>query len=223
MENAGLANGGQGMRILKMLAMLGGLAVVAGCATITTGSTDLVTIDTDPPGAVCKLTRGDKQIGVINPTPDSLEVPKSQHDLTVRCEREGYLVTEGTIESGFQAMTLGNVLFGGVVGVIIDAASGAMTKYEDGAKITLIPEAFPTIAERDAFFDQVIADLQGRYDVAVAEIERGCADEAACESKLKKATKKLDARLAELEVQRGLVTITGEAAPEGDGSTETTG
>ena len=211
------------MRILKMMALLGGLAVVAGCATITTGSDDLVTIDTDPSGAVCKLTRGDKQIGVINPTPGSLEVPKSQHDLTVRCEREGYLVTEGTIESGFQAMTLGNALFGGLIGIAIDAASGAMTKYEEGVKITLIPEAFPTVAERDAFFDQVIADLQTQYNVAVEQIKGNCGDEANCESKLKEITEKRDARLAELEVQRELVTITGEAAPEGDGSTETTG
>jgi len=205
------------MRILRMMALLGGLAAVAGCATITTGSNDLVTIDTDPSGAVCKLTRGDKQIGVINPTPGSLEVPKSQHDLTVRCEHEGYLTTEGTIESDFQAMTLGNVIFGGLIGVAVDAASGAMTKYEDGVSITLIPAAFPTAAVRDAFFDQVIADLENNYDAAVEQIKRGCGDQADCESKLKKAEEKRDARLAELETQRGQVTITGEeeGVPEG--------
>jgi len=208
------------MRLLKTIALLCGLALVAGCATITTGSNDLVTIDTDPSGATCKLTRGDKQIGAINPTPGSLEVPKSQHDLTVRCEREGYLTSEGTLESGFQAMTLGNALFGGLVGVVIDAASGAMTKYEDGVKITLIPDTFASIAERDAFFDQVIADLESRYAVAVEEINRGCADEAECESKLKKAEEKRDARLAELEAQRGQVAIAGEVVPEDDtGST----
>jgi hypothetical protein len=203
------------MRILKSILIVSGLAFLAGCATITTGSDDLVTVDTEPSGAVCKLTRGDKQIGAINPTPGSLEVPKSQHDLTVSCDREGYLTSEGTIESDFQAMTLGNAILGGLIGVAVDAASGAMTKYEDGVTITLVPEAFPTTAERDAFFDDVIARLQSDYDATVEKNKRGCADEAACEKKLKKAKEKHDARLAVLEVQRMQVAITGEPTPEG--------
>ena len=51
MENAGLECGGQGMCILKMIVLLGVMAVVAGCATKTTGSDDLVTIDADPFGS----------------------------------------------------------------------------------------------------------------------------------------------------------------------------
>jgi len=132
------------MFIRNITLLLSCLWLVAGCATITTGSNDTVTIDTEPSGAACILTRGVKQVGAVNPTPGSLEVPKSQDDLTVRCDRAGYLTSQGTIASGFQAMTLGNLILGGVVGLVVDAASGAMTRYEDGVKITMIPESFPT-------------------------------------------------------------------------------
>ena len=198
------------MRIHETISMLCGIWIVAGCATVTTGSNDTVTIDTDPSGAACHLTRGDKQIGVVNPTPGSLKVPKSQHDLTVRCDREGYLTSQGTIGSGLQAMTLGNLILGGVIGLAVDAASGAMTRYEDGVRVTMIPASFLTTAERDTFFDRVIADLKDRYKVAVQEIEKNCGDASNCEQKLKEAERQRDARLAELERQRGEAAIAGE-------------
>ena len=207
---------GSNMRILQTTLLLCGIWIVAGCATVTTGSNDTVTIDTDPTGATCHVTRGDKQIGVVNPTPGSLEVPKSQHDLTVRCDREGYLTSQGMIESGFQAMTLGNAILGGFIGLAVDAASGAMTRYEDGVRVTMIPESFPTAAERDAFFDRVIAGVEDRYKVAVQQIEKNCGDASNCEQKLKEAEMQRDARLAELERQRGEAAIAGEPGKAGE-------
>ena len=36
-------------------------------------------------------------------------------------------------------MTAGNVVFGGVIGLGIDAASGAMNKYQPGVEIAMSP------------------------------------------------------------------------------------
>jgi hypothetical protein len=191
---------------------------------VTTGSHDVVTIDTDPSGAICRLTQGAKMAGVVNPTPGSIEVSKSMKDLTVKCELEGYLETEGTIESDFQAMTLGNVILGGLVGVAVDAASGAMSKYEANVKVTMIPASFKTEAERDEFFDRTREELLAQHDRAVKEIEKHCGDPSNCEEKLKKAEKERDSKLAYLEIKRQEVTISGlDDADSGIGGTGVSG
>ena len=93
--------------------LLAAAASVAGCATVATGTDDTVTVDTDPSGAVCRLSARGEPIAVVNPTPGSIGVPKSRADLNVACELDGHLVSEGVIASGVQAMTFGNVLLGG--------------------------------------------------------------------------------------------------------------
>ncbi len=175
------------MRMLIAITALGCAAAVAGCATITKGTDDLVTIDTEPDGAQCVLFTDKNQIAVINPTPGSIKVPKSKRDLSVRCEKDGYFPTEGVIAASFQAMTIGNVLFGGLIGVAIDAGSGAMHKYEDGVMITLIPESFSSEDERDGFFDKLRADYLAGYDAAVVKIKETCEAAGTCESQLKDA------------------------------------
>lgn len=191
------------MRVFTIIAALGFAAALAGCATITKGTDDLVTIDTEPDGAQCVLFTDKGQVAVINPTPGSIKVPKSKRDLSVRCELDGYFPTEGVIASSFQAMTIGNVLFGGIIGVAIDAGSGAMHKYESGVTITLIPEAFSSEEERNGFFDKLRADYLAGYDAAVAKINETCEAAGTCESQLEDAEEKRDARLAEIETMRG--------------------
>jgi hypothetical protein len=36
-------------------------------------------------------------------------------------------------------MTAGNVLFGGIIGLGVDAASGAMNKYDSGVEVMMTP------------------------------------------------------------------------------------
>ena len=64
--------------MMRMLANIG-LAVLvtaaSGCATLTKGTSQTVTVNTDPTGATCTLTRDAKPLAVINPTPGSM--PKS--------------------------------------------------------------------------------------------------------------------------------------------------
>lgn len=190
------------MRMSKVIFALGFAVALAGCATITKGTDDLVTIDTEPDGAQCFLSTEKGQVAVINPTPGSIKVPKSKRDLSVRCELDGYFPTEGVIASSFQAMTIGNVLFGGLIGVAIDAGSGAMHKYEDAIRITLIPKSFSSEEERDGFFDMLRADYLAGYDAAIVKIEDKCEAAGTCESQLEDAEESRDNRLAEIETMR---------------------
>jgi hypothetical protein len=135
---------------------LGALALVllSGCATLTTSSSQTVTLTTDPTGAACTFKRDGKVVGIVNPTPGSLMVSKSHTAIDVACVKEGYLDSTGTVGSKFQAMTFGNILFGGIVGIVIDAASGATAEYEPQITVRLTPSEFVDAAARDEFFEQ---------------------------------------------------------------------
>ncbi len=43
--------------------------VFSGCATLTKGSDQTITVTTDPSGATCTISREGKTVAVVNPTP----------------------------------------------------------------------------------------------------------------------------------------------------------
>jgi hypothetical protein len=116
--------------------LLGALCL-AGCSTITKGSTQAVVINT--PGvekAECVLkSEGIGSKTVI--TPASVILDKSQHDIEVSCRKKCYLEGKGTIASHTDEMTAGNLIFGGAVGLVVDASSGAMNQYEPQVQVTM--------------------------------------------------------------------------------------
>jgi hypothetical protein len=135
------------------VALVLALVFLGGCATLTTSSSQTVTLVTDPAGAACTFKRDGKVVGIVNPTPGSLMVSKSHSALDVACVKDGYVDATGTVGSKFQAMTFGNVLFGGIIGIAVDAASGATAEYEPQISIRLTPSEFPDVAARDGFFE----------------------------------------------------------------------
>ncbi len=110
---------------------------------MTKGTTQQLTVNTAPQGADCVLTRQGARIAQVNPTPGTIEISKSRHDIHVRCERAGYPVAQGTLGSELEAMTFGNILIGGLVGVAVDVGTGAANKYEKSITIPLDPSAVP--------------------------------------------------------------------------------
>lgn len=111
--------------------------VLTGCATITTGTTQSILVDTNPPGAICRFNRDKIDIAVVNPTPGMLTIDKSASPMSVYCVKEGYYPTTGVLNSNYQPITLGNALVGGIVGIVIDAASGAQNIYDASIQIKL--------------------------------------------------------------------------------------
>jgi hypothetical protein len=177
------------------------LAVCSGCATITKGSSQPVTVQTDPAGATCTLTRDGGTVAVVNPTPGTVTVGKSHTDLAVRCTKDGYIDAVGTIGSKFQPMTFGNILFGGLVGIVVDAASGATAEYEPTITIVLVPASFPTAGARDAFFDRRRDDFRAESQRVKERIAKLCS-EPDCARQAKEAEIQEAAGLARIEEQR---------------------
>ena len=73
--------------------------LLGGCATLTTSTSQTITLTTEPPGAACTFKREGQVIGIINPTPGSLNVSKSHSDIDVTCVKEGFLDAVGWARS----------------------------------------------------------------------------------------------------------------------------
>lgn len=186
------------------------LAVVAlgACSSIVEGTTQNVTVMSDPSGAKCTLNRPEGMVGVVHPTPGSVVVSKSKHNVSVMCEKEGYQSGAGVLSSSFQAMTIGNLLFGGIVGVAIDASSGAMNKYPDSVTVLLVPESFPSAQARDAYFDREFTERTAQAETAITTIRSTCeAAEDVCEARVTAVKAALQADLADLENKRAVVRV----------------
>jgi hypothetical protein len=183
------------------------VALASGCATVTKGASQSVTLDTKPPGATCVITRKGEKIAAVNPTPGTVSVSKSKDALSVSCTKEGYLEAAGSVESEFQAMTFGNILLGGIIGVAVDAASGAINNYKPSITITLIPERFPSEAERDTFFDGLRSELQAESAEVEERIKKVCNGKQQCDNQLKAAGLAKEAKLLEIEKKRTLAKV----------------
>ncbi|MCM8662607.1 hypothetical protein [Accumulibacter sp.] len=187
-------------------------AMLAGCATITTGSSQNVTLITEPGGAACVFSRGGEIMGMINPTPGTLMLSKGHGDIRVRCTKEGFLDSSGVVGAKFQKMTFGNILFGGIIGIVVDAASGATGEYEPQITITLVPAQFGSVEERDAFFDRMRKEFASEAEEVRARIRRLCSG-ADCDRQLALAAEQEKKGDARIETQRQQARIVAKAQP----------
>ncbi len=128
--------------------------LLGACATIIEGGDQNISVITYPPQAQCKLVRGGDIVAFINPTPGTVSLEKGADDVVVHCMKDGYFDSIVTMESSLQDMTFGNIVFGGIVGVAVDAASGAMHEYDASVTVALVPDRFASIEARDEFFAQ---------------------------------------------------------------------
>jgi hypothetical protein len=188
--------------------LLSAVVLTSGCATLTKGTSQTVTVDTDPSGATCTLTRDAKPVAIVNPTPGSVPVEKAHGTIAIACKKQGYLEAAGNLASEFQAMTFGNILFGGLVGVVVDAASGAMHQYPDMVTITLIPDEFATVKARDEFFDRMRAALARETAEVKDRIDKKCV-RGDCDRQLAAADAGKAEKLAEIEQRRLLAKVAG--------------
>ncbi len=191
--------------LLTMAVVIGLSILSTGCATITSGTSQTIAVTTDPAGADCQFTRDGKLVGRINPTPGVMPVSKATGNIGVSCTREGYQPTVGSVSSEFQAATFGNILLGGVIGVVVDAASGAMNKYPEQVSFVLIPLSFPSAADRDAFFNKMRDTFLVEYGEVVARIQAVCRQD--CDRQLQAADTNKKEKLAEIEAKRQAATV----------------
>lgn len=112
----------------------------AGCSSIIEGTSQELTVNTNPSGASCSLERQGASIARIDPTPGAATIKKTKYDITVKCDKDGYQQATYLNHSGAAGATFGNIILGGGIGWAIDSASGADNKYDTPVNITLVPD-----------------------------------------------------------------------------------
>jgi hypothetical protein len=92
------------------------------CATIMNGKQQDVAFTSTPGGATVFIDG--QNMGV---TPASLSLARKDSH-TVRLDLAGYQPYEMTLERGVSGWVWGNLLFGGLIGLVVDVTTGAMYK-----------------------------------------------------------------------------------------------
>ena len=108
-------------------------SLISGCASITIGRNQPISVETtcgkqSLPGALCKLTN-DKGQWYVSNTPGSVTIQKAFGNMTLECEKAGVGKGVGAYKSSVNVGTFGNIIAGGIIGMAIDAGSGAGFDY----------------------------------------------------------------------------------------------
>ena len=103
--------------------------ILTGCASITTGQTQTISVQTpNCVGAQCTLTN-DEGTYFVSSTPGSVVINKSGSQLSVTCSKEGDVSRATSASSQTDNLIWGNILFGGVIGAAVDMNTGAAYEY----------------------------------------------------------------------------------------------
>lgn len=95
---------------------------LSSCATVFTGTSQKLSVTSDPPGA-------DVVINGINKgqTPVTIDVKKELTGQPIELKKTGYRVSQFTPTTMFNTTSILNILF--PIGFVVDALTGALMKY----------------------------------------------------------------------------------------------
>ncbi|TPN84036.1 PEGA domain-containing protein [Aquimarina algicola] len=112
------------MEIITKALLFSSIILLSNCATIISGSRQIVEISSEPNSA--KVYINEIEVGE---TPVQKRLKRNQtYQLTLKLD--GYKTYDTKLEKKFNAWYVGNVVFGGLIGLIVDPATGAMFKLK---------------------------------------------------------------------------------------------
>lgn len=134
------------MRLLGVVALA---AALSGCASVTRGTTENISITSTPAGAEATITGLDVPTACITPC---AIVAKRSADITVSFAKEGYepeivALTKEVPATGAAGFA-GNVLAGGLIGMGVDAATGAAQDHKPNPVIVTLKPSKPVVPPR---------------------------------------------------------------------------
>ncbi len=130
---------------MRLLAIVALGAMLGGCASVTRGTTENISIASTPSGAEAVVSG--LEVPTTCTTPCAV-VAKRNADISITIQKEGYetqvVPLTREVPAAGAAGFAGNVLAGGLIGMGVDAATGAATDHKPNPVIvTLQPVAPP--------------------------------------------------------------------------------
>ena len=121
---------------LAAIAALG--VALSGCASVIKGTYQPVAISSPPvDGANCTFYNSEGTWS--GTTPSVVRVHRTKNDLKIVCKKDGYQEATKVVESHFNGATAGNIILGGGVGIVVDAATGADYSYPESVEVPMTP------------------------------------------------------------------------------------
>ncbi len=137
---------------MKTWIVIAGAFLLVGCATLTTGTTQAVSVDVlNAKGASCEGTDKAGRKYHWPKTPAVTTVQKGDGPIQLVCTLEGFKQTLFSFDETFVAATLGNVILGGGVGLFVDIASGAAQEYSSTIKLVMEPVDSASVSEQEKY------------------------------------------------------------------------
>ena len=149
-----------------------------GCASIVHGGPRTVTVSTVPAGAkatLVKVTTGETIS--VNTTPFTVALaPKAGffkgQDYNLKLELPGYTTTEVTLQSKLSGWYWGNIVFGGLIGMlIVDPATGSMWNLSpDKITMPLTAHQASLIKNGDGFVVMLVSQMSETEKASMVRI-----------------------------------------------------
>jgi hypothetical protein len=120
---------------LLIMAIASGAGLASGCATIATGGVQSISIQSQPAGAQCTLTREGRTLGSVV-TPDRITVSLSRHPIRVNCRKPDYQDTAEFLVAKREPLAFLDLAW---PAGLVDDVSGAHNQYPADLKVWLLP------------------------------------------------------------------------------------
>jgi len=111
------------MKLFRNILLIAGFVLVAqSCGTIIQGTTQQIGISSTPSNAAVTINGRD-----IGSTPLMVDLKRKDSHI-VRISLAGYENYETTLTRKVSGWVWGNIVFGGIIGLVVDASTGGMYK-----------------------------------------------------------------------------------------------
>ncbi len=111
-------------------------AMVSGCASIIHGSRQDIRVVSNPSGAVVRVNLNN----TATTTPGVLNLNRKEIAYVLTFEKQGYKPVEVSLRRTIDGWLFGNIIFGGLIGIVIDFSSGSAYKLTPSEVETVLGE-----------------------------------------------------------------------------------
>ncbi len=142
------------------------IVVFSGCATIMQGTTQSVGIASTPTGATVTVDNIEK-----GRTPIVVELKRKDHHF-VKIEMPGYMPYETTFTRSTSGWVWGNIVFGGLIGLAVDAMAGGLYKLTPvEINAVLAKEGVSSLYRKDSLYVAVVLNPDPNWE-KIGQLEK---------------------------------------------------
>lgn len=134
-------------------------SLLASCASIMHGTKQPVSVSSAPTGATVYLNGQ-----LLGKTPVVADVSRKTQGNRIRLELEGYEAKEIALSRSVSGWVWGNIIFGGLIGLVVDASTGGMYKITPEVVMTNLSTTKPQGSNHEHLYITVVMDIDPQWE-----------------------------------------------------------